>query len=379
VKRGSLTKLADVCESVRYGYTASASTDVCGPRFLRITDIVPASIDWDSVPYCRIDDSDHERFALKVGYIVVARTGATVGYAKLIREQLDAVFASYLVRFRVDSAKADPGFIGRLIESCVYKSFVQSRIGGSAQPNASAPVLGSFEFQLPARDAQTRISDRLSKYDAMIANNTRRIDLLERSARLLFEEWFVRLRYPGHEHDKFVDGVPKAWARAPLENALVLQRGFDLPNQSRQHGSVPIYGSTGISGYHSEARVSAPGIVTGRSGTLGEVHFVRENFWPLNTALWVKEFRRVTPLYALFLLRTLDLKKYNGGVSVPTLDRKSVHRIVILVPPHDLIVKFDEIVAPSFDQIGNLGNQNQRLRKARDLLLPRLMDGRIEA
>ena len=255
---------------------------------------------------------------------------------------------------------------------------MQSRIGGSAQPNASAPVLGSFEFRLPARQAQTRISDILSKYDDLIANNTRRIELLERSARLLFEEWFVWLRYPGHRHDKIVDGVPEGWEHVALENALVLQRGFDLPTQSRRHGSIPIYGSTGKSGYHNQARVSAPGVVTGRSGTLGEVHFVREDFWPLNTALWVKEFRRVTPLYALFLLRTLDLKKYNGGVSVPTLDRKSVHRIAILVPPRDLIVRFDAIVTPSFNQIGNLGIQNERIRKGRDLLLPRLMDGRIE-
>ena len=153
----ALTTLADVCESVRYGYTASASLDACGPRFLRITDIVPDSVVWDSVPYCEIDDSDKERFALGVGDIVVARTGATVGYAKLIREPVDAVFASYLVRFRVDSTRADPGFVGRLVESSVYKSFVQSRVGGAAQPNASAPVLGSFEFPLPPRHAQTRI------------------------------------------------------------------------------------------------------------------------------------------------------------------------------------------------------------------------------
>jgi exodeoxyribonuclease V gamma subunit len=175
----NFTTLADVCESVRYGYTASASLDACGPRFLRITDIVPDSIQWDLVPYCEIDDSNKERFTLDVGDIVIARTGATVGYAKLIREPVDAVFASYLVRFRVDSTKADPGFIGRLVESQVYKSFVQSRIGGAAQPNASAPVLGSFEFRLPPLFSQERIADILSGYDSLIENNRRRIALLE--------------------------------------------------------------------------------------------------------------------------------------------------------------------------------------------------------
>jgi len=184
-----LITLEDLCESVQYGYTASASFDPCGPRFLRITDIVPDSLDWESVPYCEIDDSDKERFALAVGDIVVARTGATVGYAKLIREPVDAVFASYLVRFRVDPEKADPTFVGRLVESHVYKSFVQSRIGGAAQPNASAPVLGSFEFPLPSMHAQTRIADILAIYDDLIENNRRRMALLEDAIRQLYREW----------------------------------------------------------------------------------------------------------------------------------------------------------------------------------------------
>jgi type I restriction enzyme S subunit len=112
--------------------------------------------------------------------------------------------------------------------------------------------------------------------------------------------------------------------RVPLEHALVLQRGFDLPTQDREDGPVPVYGSTGIVGQHNVVRISGPGVVTGRSGTLGSVHFVEEDYWPLNTALWVKEFRLIPPLYALFLLQQMDLGQYNGGASVPTLDRKSV-------------------------------------------------------
>ncbi len=107
-----VTSLTDLCESVRYGYTASATLEPCGPRFLRITDIVPESLDWGTVPYCEISDADRERFGLTVDDIVIARTGATVGYAKQIREQIEAVFASYLVRFRVDPIKADARFVG---------------------------------------------------------------------------------------------------------------------------------------------------------------------------------------------------------------------------------------------------------------------------
>ena len=194
------TTLANVCESVRYGYTASASDEAIGPRFLRITDIVPESVNWESVPFCPITDEDKERFALQPGDIVVARTGATVGYAKFIREEVDAVFASYLVRFRVDEKQAYPRYVGLLVESSAYKTFVQSQVGGAAQPNANAQVLGTFKFSLPPRREQEKIADVLFAYDELMENNRRRMELLEESARLLYREWFVRLRFPGHEH-----------------------------------------------------------------------------------------------------------------------------------------------------------------------------------
>jgi type I restriction enzyme S subunit len=224
---------------------------------------------------------------------------------------------------------------------------------------------------------QKAIAETLTTYDDLIDNNRRRVALLEDSARQLYREWFVRLRFPGHEHTAIVDGVPQGWERAPLESALVLQRGFDLPTQDRQDGEVPIYGSTGILGHHNQAKAAAPGVVTGRSGTLGEVQYVDEDYWPLNTALWVKEFKRVTPLFALFLLREMDLKQFNGGASVPTLDRKSVHRVDVLIPSTQILRTFDEFAVDVFAQVKKLASQNQKLRQARDLLLPRLMNGEL--
>ena len=101
------------------------------------------------------------------------------------------------------------------------------------------------------------------------------------------------------------------------------------------------------------------------------------DYWPLNTSLWVKEFKRVTPLFALFLLREMDLKQFNGGASVPTLDRKSVHRVEILIPSVPVLRSFDEFAADVFEQIKNLTAQSLKLRTARDLLLPRLMSGEL--
>ena len=116
---------------------------------------------------------------------------------------------------------------------------------------------------------------------------------------------------------------------------------------------------------------------TGRSGSLGVVNYVEDDYWPHNTALWVREIKKVTPLFALFLLREMNLEQYNGGVSVPTLDRKAVHRVPVLIPPRKLIALFDEQLTPMFAQLRNLRQQNQKLRAARDLLLPRLLSGEV--
>ncbi|PKN12456.1 MAG: hypothetical protein CVU69_08115 [Deltaproteobacteria bacterium HGW-Deltaproteobacteria-4] len=246
-----------------------------------------------------------------------------------------------------------------------------------AQRNLSSGIIRKFKiitFPLPE---QKRIAAILSTYDDLIENNRRRMALLEEAARQVYQEWFVRLRFPGYEHTRIVDGVPEGWERMPLESALVLQRGFDLPSQDRLDGSVPIYASTGVNGRHNIAKAKAPGVVTGRSGSLGMVHYVHEDYWPLNTTLWVKEFRRASPLFAFFLLSSLRLDQYNGGVSVPTLDRKVVHKIEVVVPNNKIQALFGDYVMPMLTQLRNLGIYNDKLRAARDLLMPKLMSGEI--
>jgi type I restriction enzyme, S subunit len=141
--------LAELCSSIDYGYTASAEQEEIGPKFLRITDIVPTCIDWSSVPYCPIGEDKLERFRLCEGDMVIARTGATVGYAKrLHKRHPNTVFASYLVRLRL-KPKMDNILVGTFIESDAYKSYVHSRIGGAAQPNANAKVLAGAEILVP--------------------------------------------------------------------------------------------------------------------------------------------------------------------------------------------------------------------------------------
>lgn len=398
MREGNLTKLADVCASVRYGYTASASFEPCGPHFLRITDIVPDSVDWESVPYCEIDDADQERFGLAVGDIVVARTGATVGYAKLIREPIDAVFASYLVRFRVDASKAEPAFVGRLVESTVYKSFVQSRIGGAAQPNASAPVLGAFEFPLPSRHSQQRIADVLSAYDDLIENNRRRMTLLEDAARQLYREWFIRLRFPGHEHTHINNGVPEGWEKVTAIAAMDVLSGGTPKTTVPDYwdGEIPFYTPKDASDYSyvmdTERGITELGLKNCNSrlydtdtvfisarGTVGKLNLASR---PMAMSQSCYALIGKPPVSQLFLFCALKeaiehFKQHAVGAVFDAIVVDTFKLIPFMMPNEKAIRLFEESVSPIFRQIANLLEQNQKLRAARDLLLPRLMSGEI--
>jgi len=401
VTRDNKTALADVCESVRYGYTASASHEEVGPRFLRITDIVPDSIDWDSVPFCEIDDADRDRFSLQSGDIVVARTGATVGYAKLIRDQVDAVFASYLVRFRVDSTIADPSFVGRLVESLVYKEFVKSRVGGAAQPNANAQVLGSFKFRLPTRREQERISSILSAYDELIENNRRRMALLEETARQLYREWFVRLRFPGHEHTRITHGVPEGWERrrigdiadcvgggTPATSVSAYWEDADVtwvtPTDVTRNQHYVLLDSekkiTEAGLQNSSAKLVPPHAVLMTSrASVGFFAVAQREVCTNQGFISVVPTEEALSPYLLFHLsdRVEEIRSMGSGSTYPEVSRGKFREFEVLLPEMKLVSLFAEQAEMLLKQIRVLKQQNQRLRAGRDLLLPRLMSGEI--
>jgi type I restriction enzyme, S subunit len=126
--------------------------------------------------------------------------------------------------------------------------------------------------------------------------------------------------------------VNEGWKRTRLGSVVTLQRGFDLPNRLRRPGTVPIVTSSGIEETHCEAKVKAPGVVTGRYGTIGEVFFVSEDFWPLNTTLYVRDFHGHNPLFVSYLLRTVDFRTHSGKSGVPGVNRNDLHELDVHIP-----------------------------------------------
>ncbi|MFB5281812.1 restriction endonuclease subunit S [Peribacillus sp. Hz7] len=160
------------------------------------------------------------------------------------------------------------------------------------------------------------------------------------------------------------------WSVKKLGEIINLKRGYDLPVQNRINGITPIISSSGINGYHNEAKVSGPGVVTGRSGQLGKVFFIDQDYWPLNTTLYVEDFKGNNEKYVYYLLQTLDFEKFNAGSSVPTLNRNHVHLLDVYVPDYhtqsrigDFLYSFEEKIKINLDIIKNLEQLSQTLYK----------------
>ena len=285
---------------------------------------------------------------------------------------IDACFPDSVIGFIADPNQSDTRFVKYLFDATI-KVRAQQFSQGATQDNLSQEKLLSLDFDVPPVADQTRIADILSSYDDLIENNRRRMALLEESARLLYREWFVRLRFPGYEHTPIVDGVPQGWARKTLGDSITLNYGKALKAEIRIEGDYPVYGSSGIVGTHEKPLVQGPAIVLGRKGNVGSVYWSSKSFYPIDTVYFVSP--ESSSLYLFYALKNMHF--ISTDVAVPGLNRDFAYSRPLLHPPGTLLRSFHETVEPIHAQLDKLDETNQKLRTARDLLLPRLMSGEL--
>jgi type I restriction enzyme, S subunit len=235
---------------------------------------------------------------------------------------------------------------------------------GTATKFLTLSILNKIPYFHPPLPEQKAIATVLSSLDDKIDLLHRQNQTLEAMAETLFRQWFV------------VE-AKEDWEEGKIQDLFILQRGYDLPIQNRIEGYYPIFAASGFSGGHSEYKAKAPCVTTGRSGLLGKVFFVQEDFWPLNTSLYVKEFKRATPLFSYFVLRNIDLESFNAGSAVPTLNRNHLHEYSISIPPDELIKEFELRMMPNFKKIKSNQAQIRTLETIRDTLLPKMMSGEV--
>ena len=350
----------------------------------------------------RITEADYIEWTKKLSpkaddVIVVRRCNS--GESAHVPANLKCAIGQNLVVLRSDGSKVLPQYLRWLVRGAEWWSEVGKYINvGAVFDSLRCRDIPNFELPVPPLDQQREIATILASIDDRITLLRETNATLEAIAQALFKSWFVdfdpvRAKMEGRTPEGmdeataalFPDGfetselgeVPRGWRVGRLDDLLVLQRGFDLPAQDRTPGTYPIIAASGPAGTHSEAMVNGPGVVTGRSGVLGRVFLCLDNFWPLNTTLWVKEFKAASACYAYEVLRLLDFKSFNAGSAVPTLNRNHIHGLPYLVPTRECIQAYEFVAMPLHQRVKQNELQAQTLSTLRDTLLPRLISGQL--
>ena len=248
---------------------------------------------------------------------------------------------------------------------------------GTAQDNLSWEKLSTIKFCIPEYKEQCRIADVLSAYDDLIENNQKQIKLLEEAAQRLYKEWFVDLRFPGHENTKIVDGVPEGWSRGLLKELISVNYGKDH-KKAPDDGNIPVYGSGGLMRKCNKSLFSGEAVLIPRKGSLNNIMYVDETFWTVDTMFYATMKQPHTAVFVYFFVKAFDMYSMNIGAAVPSMTTKILDAMDVVIPDKETLEKFDKCAKTYFNKIKTLQGQNERLKTARNLLLPKLMNGKVE-
>ena len=311
---------------------------------------------------------------------------------------IDACFPDSVVGFMPYEGKADLKFVKYMLDE--FKVYMQQISKGTTQDNLSLEKLRQIKFYVPSYETQQKIAHILSRYDEAIENNNKRIKLLEQMAQNLYKEWFVRLRFPDYENCEFENGIPVGWKVEKLGNFCKITDGtHDTPAQVEEgiplvtgkairNGRIDFSIPYNISVEDHEKIKKRSGLKTGdilfsNIGTIGNVCLVNydREFSVKNMIIFKPESINQS-MYLFYLLNSDSIQSLftaqTNGASQQFLGLDFMRRFKILLPSEEIIKLFGEKEVLFIQQINIFQQQNQNLAKQRDLLLPRLMSGKLE-
>ena len=268
----------------------------------------------------------------------------------------------------------DSRFVYSLVTENSFVDYLSLVAKGSAYPAADTADFKKAKVTVPDLPTQNRIADILSGYDDLIENNNRRSALLEKAAQELYKEWFVRFRFPGHETAKFENGLPVGWVYGRLSSIMSFGAGKERPSS----GSIyPVYGGNGILDY-CDSYNNENAIIIGRVGAYcGSVYYEPEKCWISDNALYAISKNNAI-YFNYYMLKHLNLNARQVGTGQPLITQGVLNKIKTIIPSNPLIHKYNSLVSDLLLQQRYLKQKNESLTKQRDLLLPRLMSGKLE-
>jgi len=372
--------LDDVCLLVTDGTHDTPKRVNDGFPLIKAKEIVGGKIDFETCD--QISEEEHLRVIARskpeYGDTLFAHIGASLGEAAFIKTHRTFSIKN-IALFKPNLNIIDERYLYYLVISPAFQGLAKQTKTGSAQPFLSLGHLRSHRITYnEALNEQRKIATILSAYDDLIENNLRRIKILEEMAQALYREWFVKFCFPGHEKVRMVDSplgkIPEGWEVVKLGQRVELFYGKGLTKSMRKEGTVPVFGSSGVVGWHNQSIVGGPGIIVGRKGNVGSVFWSETPFYPIDTVFYVR-----TNLPMHYVYYNLQLQNFiNNDAAVPGLNRNQAHSLPFIVPESRTMDKFAKSANLIFRQKSKLKRVAENLRQTRDLLLPKLISGELD-
>ena len=373
-------KLKQLCSEIVDCVNKTAPTsDVPTPyKMLRTSDIRGGKINLENLNCVtkEVYEKWTRRGKLQKVDVIFTRE-APLGEVGLVREEKNYFLGQRLVLFRSNDKICDGRFLMYSLLWHDNKQAIISKGVGSTVAHLRVPECENIEIKVPDLDAQHRIADILSAYDDLIENNQKQIKLLEEAAQRLYKEWFVDLRFPGHENTKIVDGVPEGWSRGLLKELISVNYGKDH-KKAPDDGNIPVYGSGGLMRKCNKSLFSGEAVLIPRKGSLNNIMYVDETFWTVDTMFYATMKQPHTAVFVYFFVKAFDMYSMNIGAAVPSMTTKILDAMDVVIPDKETLEKFDKYAKTYFNKIKTLQGQNEQLKTARDLLLAKLMNGKVE-
>lgn len=331
-------------------------------------------------------EKDRQKCSVKRGDVFLTRTSETTDELGMscvaLKDYENATFNGFTKRLRPLTEEIVPEYAAYFFRSSYFRAQCQSLASLITRASLNDGMIRRFKIRFPKeKKCQEKIGKILLTYDSLIENNTKRIRLLEKMAENLYKEWFVRFRFPGHENVKMVNGLPNGWKKGALSDVCEFKRGKNITSSEMKDGTIPVI-SAGItpSGFHSHANVYGISVTMSSSGAnAGYIAVHYSDIWAADCS-YIEEASTPCIYYVYELLNNIRsiINNFQRGAAQPHVYPKDINRIKMIIPSEDIRKKANEKIGIIHRQIDNLQRQNSLLARQRDLLLPRLMSGKLE-
>lgn len=394
--------LSDVCEFIVDCPHSTAPDEGKGYPLIRTPNVGKGRLDLNGVH--RVSESVYkqriQRGAPRANDLIFARE-APAGNVALVQENQNVCLGQRTVLIRPNVQKVNPQYLVYYLLSPKPQYELLGTANGATVAHVNLPAIRNLKIELPEKSVQDKIGTILVSYDDLIENNQKQIKLLEEAAQRLYKEWFVDLRFPGHENTKIVDGVPEGWNECTVESFGTVITGKTPTTSNKEYytnGKVPFVTIPDMHNVvyplETEKRLTIEGAQTQKNkyippnsvmisciGTVGLVSIATEvcqTNQQINSIILNNE----DDLYFFYesMLRMKDLLDRLGsnGATMTNVNKSKLEKLIIISPSKDIVKQYNDICKPLFESALNLSRKNVSLKNMREALLPKLMSGEVE-